>query len=548
MLSTHSTLHYHHNHRRLLMHIHVHVIVLLLLIFVSESSSAEKLNEASSSCVDDDSNNAGWRDIWGNDCAWYDDEHYSDYDTNTALTLQLNHRDASSSRCDAFGHRGGANVACCHCRNKINDTGFTSSSFTATATATTTKIHQTKNPKIENEQEKFNSWIPKTNQIKASKKQLPLASSSSLARTDDNNQRRKLDEEEHSSNNNNDNNNNCINVVGWVDLMYNNCTYYEQEESTSTISNTMNMDNTTQLCNFGASLGSNQGYTTATACCACGGGFYPAHQLIYPEAVNVPLRPITDPVNAIITEGEPCLDRPNWSANIGNVSVTCAEFHFHGSNPLTSAANIADRLSCDQFGHVEGTMGSNARDSCCICGGGYNGTLIGRTLRVSFPRDSDAKYSLYTNITLNDDTGGDNYNNHGENDEFKNNGNNRYNYERDGSIVQFMKEVASASGFGMYETNISDIAREEHPQNSYEACLLDVEIGNTDICIGPFWKYYESDSFSNALFQDEFYLVIPKNEGSNLELLLTPVMPFTWDAWIWIALTCFYMGYGTFLF
>jgi len=55
--------------------------------------------------------------------------------------------------------------------------------------------------------------------------------------------------------------------------------------------------------------------------------------------------------------------------------------------------------------------------------GGYNGPLNGHQMRVKFPSDADAKFSLYT----------------GED-----------NFTKRGSIYEFLKLVAKANNFGMY--------------------------------------------------------------------------------------------------
>ena len=67
----------------------------------------------------------------------------------------------------------------------------------------------------------------------------------------------------------------------------------------------------------------------------------------------------------------------------------------------------------------------------------------------------------------------------------------------------------------------------------------------TDMCLGHFWRAPGGDiTYSNAFVTDAFYLVVPKVEGSTLDLLLTPILPFTKDAWLWIAFTCLYVGIG----
>eukprot|EP00816_Leptocylindrus_hargravesii_P012834 CAMPEP_0196825136 /NCGR_PEP_ID=MMETSP1362-20130617/92867_1 /TAXON_ID=163516 /ORGANISM="Leptocylindrus danicus, Strain CCMP1856" /LENGTH=1154 /DNA_ID=CAMNT_0042205513 /DNA_START=183 /DNA_END=3647 /DNA_ORIENTATION=- len=290
--------------------------------------------------------------------------------------------------------------------------------------------------------------------------------------------------------------NGCVNVAEWEDTAGRTCEYYE---------NPITGVNPLQWCLMGNNGLLNKGYVAMTACCACGGGLL-MENMIFKEATNVSLRPMRPTLQM---EGEPCLDRPEWGSRIGNITASCDTFSFR------SIASIEKR-SCDQFGHIESDFGSSAMESCCICGGGYNGTLIGKTLRVTFPDDADVEYTLFTNET----TG-----------------------QKDGSIVQFMKDVASAAGFGMYEVKLSPVSRLEHNNNSYTACMLDVELGVTDLCIGPFWKLNDNPMFSNSFFADEFFLVVPRVQESTLELLMTPILPFTWDAWIWVALTCFYMGF-----
>ena len=289
----------------------------------------------------------------------------------------------------------------------------------------------------------------------------------------------------------------CVDVTGWYDSAGKTCEYYE---------NPITGVSQQSWCLMGNQGLLNRGYVATTACCVCGGGLW-IENMIFKEATDVPLRPMRP---SLQMEGDPCLDRPGWGSRIGNIAVSCDTFSFRSTREL-------GKRSCDQYGHIESDFGSSATESCCICGGGYNGTLIGKTLRVTFPDSADVEYTLFTNET----TG-----------------------QKDGSIVQFMKDVASAAGFGMYEVKLSDVSRAEHVENSYRACMLDVELGVTDICIGPFWKQYEDTIFSNSMFADEFYLVVPRVEESTLELLMTPILPFTWDAWIWVALTCFYMGFG----
>ena len=216
-------------------------------------------------------------------------------------------------------------------------------------------------------------------------------------------------------------------------------------------------------------------------------------------------------------------------------------------------------FSCEEYGHFkDDVLGvASANDVCCKCSstGGYNGTLLGRTFRVTFPDDADARYTLYTNTSsiIGDSDSDSPY------------------PRRDGSTVQFMKHVASTAGFGMYETQLSHVATMQEPLDSYAACLVDIELGMTDICIGPFWNSIveeeeeeesedkdEADSSSegdadggdsaekigHSLYVDGFYLVVPKYKETTLDMLRTPINPFAWDAWLFITISCLFMGIG----
>lgn len=224
-----------------------------------------------------------------------------------------------------------------------------------------------------------------------------------------------------------------------------------------------------------------------------------------------------------------CIDRPNWSAAVGDIQLTCDSFYDDNllySDTATATATAEDEdadymsyyYSCEQFGNVlssTSTSSSSARQACCRCNGGFNGTLIGKTLRISFPQDADSLYALFTNSTTN---------------------------LKDGSTVQFMMDVAKSAGFGMYETEVSDVAKAEHPHDSFQACRLDVELGNTDLCIGPMWDISFHDVASDSLYTDSFFLVVPKHSDSFTELFMAPIMPFSYGAWLWVVVTCLYMS------
>ena len=81
-----------------------------------------------------------------------------------------------------------------------------------------------------------------------------------------------------------------------------------------------------------------------------------------------------------------------------------------------------------------------------------------RVFRVSYPGDSSSGYTLVTD----------------------NNGN------RDGSMVKLMQEVAVAGQFTWEPHAVSNDSLSRY-SSSYTACVHEVALNRTDICIGNFW-------------------------------------------------------------
>mmetsp|Transcript_21736 Transcript_21736/g.33227 ORF Transcript_21736/g.33227 Transcript_21736/m.33227 type:complete len:989 (-) Transcript_21736:869-3835(-) len=306
-------------------------------------------------------------------------------------------------------------------------------------------------------------------------------------------------------------NTNCIDVAGWTDAFGLSCSDYEESSPPSASSSSAKPS----LCDTATAVSYNQGYTATQACCACGGGL-DIDDMIWEEAKDVPPRPTMSNDNVTNGTGEICLDRPNWDARIGNVTVNCSSFDFWPD----SSSGI---LSCEQYGHFKNNFSTPANDVCCVCGGGYNGTMIGKTFRATFPADADTIYTLYTDTSMMEA--------HGDGAVF-----------RDGSTVWFMQSVAAALGFGLYNTQISEVARSEYPNDTYAACVLDLELGLTDMCIAPFFNTTDIKVHTDALYEDELILIVPTYTETNYERWMTPVKPFTLDAWIFVCFTCLYMG------
>ena len=225
---------------------------------------------------------------------------------------------------------------------------------------------------------------------------------------------------------------------------------------------------------------------------------------MFKEETNPKARP-TKPTLGII--GEYCIDTPKWDpTDTTDLVTSCESYWFKQKDGF---------VTCEQYGHIKTFDGLTGNDACCICGGGYNGTLIGNTYRITFSEDSDDNVVLYTNVSTGD---------------------------RDGTIIRFLHEVSNATGFGMYYQNLSEAALERYPTDTYLACEYDLTLGNTDICVGPFWSETDDNPFATSgLYVDDFYLVVPKPDNSLLRRLLLPVMPLTANAWAGIILTSIYM-------
>lgn len=75
--------------------------------------------------------------------------------------------------------------------------------------------------------------------------------------------------------------------------------------------------------------------------------------------------------------------------------------------------------------------------------------------------------------------------------------------------------------------------------SAWTACVHDVEVGNVDACVGPFWITSERSEMAQFLpvSQDLFYFITTKYESSQSlgSLILAPFKPFSADAWFAIV-------------
>ena len=202
-----------------------------------------------------------------------------------------------------------------------------------------------------------------------------------------------------------------IDIVGWMDGYHRNCADLFQLQKLSG--------------NFCINEFIHNGYSENTACCYCEGGGIDLDSMIVKEQ-----------------DGKECTDRADWMFEDDN--ITCHDVSMTKSSPY----------ACSSFGTIpEPNSFLSAEQACCNCAGGYNGPLIGKTLRVNVIDRTESIHQMFIHR----------------------------NGTRDGSIMWLMKQTAKSYGFGMYETDLNEV---NGTSGDKVNCLRDVYYGNIDICIG----------------------------------------------------------------
>jgi len=273
----------------------------------------------------------------------------------------------------------------------------------------------------------------------------------------------------------------CIDVVEWVDSEGRNCSTLEATNAGSSSNGTCS----------GRSEYIFKGRSQYAACCYCNIGSGLSNE----NDANLLVE--TSP------EDQQCFDTLKWESFD---NITCS--------------SINDSMNCSMTGHYEDLLtGETANDSCCACGGGYRGTMIGKTLRVSYPGDSDKPYYLYT--------------------DFDNNG------KKMGAIPSFLHDVLKSLGGGMYPVKNNSPYSQHISGSSYSQCLDDLNYGNVDLCIGPFWASHSRGNKGNAtdaVATDDFYIVSPVTQVPYIETIFSVGMPFSQYAWFGILAMLFLIG------
>lgn len=98
-------------------------------------------------------------------------------------------------------------------------------------------------------------------------------------------------------------------------------------------------------------------------------------------------------------------------------------------------------------------------------------------------------------------------------------------------------------------------SRSSFPNSSFTACVMDVAVGNIDVCIGNFWLTLDRLSmgvnFVQPFGQDEFYILAPIMDDflvdSFGEMLGRPWLPFSPDLWVCFFAFIAFASFVTFL-
>ena len=107
-----------------------------------------------------------------------------------------------------------------------------------------------------------------------------------------------------------------------------------------------------------------------------------------------------------------------------------------------------------------------------------------KKLRISYPGDSGSGYTILT----------------------------KPDGEKAGSVVEFVEQyILREYGIAWEVVPVSAASTAFSPQSSYTACVHEIVLGGTDLCVGNFWPTFERRSlggtFTNALYMDQFRVV-----------------------------------------
>jgi hypothetical protein len=123
-----------------------------------------------------------------------------------------------------------------------------------------------------------------------------------------------------------------------------------------------------------------------------------------------------------------------------------------------------------------------------------------------------------------------------------------------GSFPVFIARAFAEYGVRTTTISLTNVSRAKFPQSSFTACVHDIALNNTDVCIGNFWptpaRLMLGVPFTGEVYPDLFYLVTQRGaheSPSILEMLARPFAPFDDQVWLLIIGTSLLVGLALFI-
>jgi len=141
---------------------------------------------------------------------------------------------------------------------------------------------------------------------------------------------------------------------------------------------------------------------------------------------------------------------------------------------------------------------------------GHSAFLQRRSIRVSYPNDASSGFTLVT-----------------------------HDGKKQGSFPTFMQGIFDQFHMTVEVVPVSQKSKGRSPSSSFTACVHEVALNGTDLCIGNFWSTSQRllmAPFTTEVYQDTFYLVaFTTEEAGILGTLASPFRPFQPSLWLGIV-------------
>lgn len=87
-----------------------------------------------------------------------------------------------------------------------------------------------------------------------------------------------------------------------------------------------------------------------------------------------------------------------------------------------------------------------------------------------------------------------------------------------GSFVKFVFDTLTEYGVKWYYVPVSPSSKIASPESSYTACVHEIALGNTDLCVGPFWVTAERRAmatFTATVDLDYMHVILPRKRDKG---------------------------------